>query len=258
MRTLYRVQISAVRSAIVLLAAFVLGAVAAEMPLGEDLLQSFVERSGGAEAYARAKSAEMSGTVEIAGRNISGKVYMVEAGPKSRTTMELPGIGKMELGSNGEIAWENSSLQGPRIIEGDEKGAMQRSSSFALVAGWRDQYTSVKTIGEEEVNGKPAWKVEMTPKQGHLETFYFDKGSALLVRMATVMSTPLGDIPTDMTLSDYSQVDGISTPFTTTQNAMGQSIVMHFDKVVYNAPLAKDAFDLPEPVKAVLAKQTAK
>jgi hypothetical protein len=171
--------------------------------------------------------------------------------------MELPGIGKMELGFDGDTAWENSSLQGPRIIEGDEKSAMERSSSFALVTSWREEYKSIRTVGEEDVNGKPAWKVEMTPNQGNAETFFFDKASALLVRMATVMSTPLGQIPTDMTLSDYRMVDGISTPFTTTQNAMGQSIIMHFDKIVYNAPLAKDAFDLPDAVKAVLAKRPA-
>lgn len=230
---------------------------AADLPSGEEVLQAFIEHSGGADIYARAKSAEMTGTVEIAGRNIAGKVYMVESGQKSRTSMELPGIGKMELGFDGETAWENSSLQGPRIIEGDEKSAMTRSSSFALVTSWREEYSSIKTVGEDEVNGKPAWKVEMTPKQGNTETFYFDKASALLVRMATVMSTPLGQIPTDMTLSDYRQVDGISTPFTTTQNAMGQSIIMHFDKIVYNAPLAKDAFDVPDAVKALLAKRPA-
>ena len=231
---------------------------AADPPSGEDLLHLFIERSGGTEAYARAKSAEMSGTVEIVGRNIQGKVSMVEAGPKSRTTMELPGIGKMELGFDGDTAWENSSLQGPRIIEGDEKSAMERSSSFALVTSWREEYKSMRTVGEGDVDGNPAWKVEMTPKQGNLETFFFDKKTGLLVRMATVMATPLGEIPTDMTLSDYRQVDGISTPFTTTQNAMGQSIVMHFDKIIYNSPLANDAFNLPEPVKALLAKHNSK
>jgi len=238
-----------------LLPGFVAGA---DLPPGEDVLRAFIEHSGGADAYARAKSAEMTGTVEIAGRNIAGKVFMVEEGMKSRTSMELPGIGKMELGFDGETAWENSSLQGPRIIEGDEKSAMARSSSFALVTSWREHYKTITTVGDETVEGKPAWKVEMTPKEGNPEIFYFDKATKLLLRMATVMSTPLGQIPTDMTLSDYAQVDGISTPFTTTQNAMGQSIIMHFNKIVYNAPLEKDSFALPDPVKALLAKGTPK
>ncbi|HWE51664.1 MAG TPA: hypothetical protein VG273_17860 [Bryobacteraceae bacterium] len=228
---------------------------AADLPSGEDLLAIFLERSGGAEAYARAKTVEMTGTVEIAGRNIGGKVSMIEQGKKSWTSMDLPGIGPIEIGYNGDTAWENSTLQGPRIIEGQEKSAMERSSSFVVATEWRDQYKSVKTTGEDTVDGKPAWKVEMTPKDGNPETFYFDKDSGLLLRIATVMSSPLGEIATDMTLSDYRLVDGIRTPFTMTQNAMGQNIVMKFDKVIYNGPLAPGRFDPPEAVKALLAKQ---
>jgi hypothetical protein len=231
---------------------------AADLPAGEDLLRTFIERSGGADAYARAKSVQMTGTVEIAGRNIGGKVSMTEEGKKSWTAMELPGIGTIEMGSDGETAWENSALQSPRIIEGDEKAAMDRSSSFSLANSWREQYKTIRTTGEETVDGKPAWKVEMTPKEGNVETIDFDKDSGLLVRMATVMSSPLGEIPTDMTLSDYRLVDGIRTPFLTIQNAMGQSIVMKFDKVVYNAPVAPGRFDLPDGVKALLAKRAPK
>jgi hypothetical protein len=72
------------------------------------------------------------------------------------------------------------------------------------------------------------------------------------------MSSPLGEIPTDMTFSDYRVVDGIRTPFITTQNAMGQSIVMKFDKVVYNAPVAAGRFGLPDAVKALLAKRPSR
>lgn len=233
-------------------------AFAADLPLGEDLLRNFIERSGGTDAYARAKSVEMTGTVEIAGRNIGGKVSMVEEGKKSWTSMELPGIGKIEIGFDGDTAWENSALQGPRIIEGQEKSAMERSSSFALATSWRNEYKSVRTTGEEAADGKPAWKVEMTPKDGNVENFDFDKESGMLVRIATVMSSPLGEIPTDMVLSDYRPVDGIRTPFVMTQNAMGQSIVMKFDKVVYNAPVEPGRFDPPDAVKALLAKRPAK
>jgi hypothetical protein len=231
---------------------------AADLPAGEDVLRMFIERSGGAEAYARAKSVEMTGTVEIAGRNIGGKVSITEAGKKSRTTMELPGVGTIEIGSDGSTAWENSALQGPRILEGDEKAAMERSSTFSLMTSWREEYKTIRTTGEETVNGKPAWKVEATPKAGNIETLDFDKDSGLLVRVATIMSSPLGEIPADMTLSDYRMADGIRTPFVTTQNALGQIIVMKFERVVYNAPVAPGLFDLPDAVKALLAKRVPK
>ena len=60
----------------------VLLASGADLPSGEDLLKLYMDRSGGAEAYAKAKNAEMTGTVEIAGINIGGTVQLVEDGTR--------------------------------------------------------------------------------------------------------------------------------------------------------------------------------
>ena len=73
-------------------------------------------------------------------------------------------------------------------------------------------------VTSSQLESGAAWKVEMTPKTGHVETMYFDKTSGLLVRMATIMTTPLGDIPADMIFSDYRLLNGIQTPFAMTQD----------------------------------------
>jgi hypothetical protein len=238
-----------------LLAALSPVATPADLPSAETLLQHYVERSGGADAWAKARNSRTTGTVEIAGRSITGTVEVVEEGVKSLTAIDLAGIGKIEQGFDGETAWERNAIQGARLIDGDEKNALKRSSAFALANSWKDEYSGARTLGEENLDGKPAWKVEMTPKEGKPETFYFDKESSLLVRMSAVVTTPLGDIAADVTLSDYRAVDGIQTPFTMTQGAMGQTIVMHFDKIVYNATLPKDQFALPAEVQALVAKR---
>src|ERR1019366_1542969 len=56
---------------------FVLVAVTAGLcvaadPTGESLLQRYIDRSGGAAAYAKAKNMAMSGTVEMPAQNITG------------------------------------------------------------------------------------------------------------------------------------------------------------------------------------------
>jgi hypothetical protein len=229
--------------------------IAADTPSGESLLQRAVDKSGGAVAYAKAKNVSMSGTVEMPAQNIGGTITVFEEGEKSYTAMDFAGIGKIEGGFDGETAWENSALQGPRILDGDEKLEAKRAAALSLLTAWRDVYTSARTIGSEDVDGKPAWKVEMTPKEGKPETFYFDRDSGLLVRTTAVHSTPLGDIATESTMSDFRPVDGILTPFTLTETAMSQKIVTHFSSVVYNAPLSKDRFDLPTAIKSLPPKK---
>jgi hypothetical protein len=95
----------------------------------------------------------------------------------------------------------------------------------------------------------------MTPKQGKLETYYFDKASALMLKTTTVLATPLGEISTEVEYSDYRPLEGLLFPYTLTQGAMGQSLVLHFDKVVCNATLPKDLFTLPQEVKALVARK---
>jgi hypothetical protein len=168
--------------------------------------------------------------------------------------MEFPGIGKIEEGFDGETAWENSALQGPRILEGEEKITAKRAATLALITTWRDVYKEARTTGSEDVDGKPAWKVEMTPKEGRPETFFFDKDSGLLVRTSAVLSSPLGEISTQATMSDFRVVQGILTPFAMTENAMSQSIVMKFSKIAYNVTIPPERFALPAAVKALLEK----
>ena len=225
--------------------------IAADLPSADSILQQSVERSGGAKAYANAKNAVMSGTVEMVGHNLSGPVIVYQAEKRSYTAIELPGIGKIEEGYDGQTAWEMNALQGARIKEGEEKAIMERAANISPISNWRQFYTSVKTLGTEDVDGKPAWKIEMTPRQGKPEVFYFDKGSLLLVRTTATVNTPLGDIPVDAAMSDYRVINGIQTPFRMTQKAMNQTLVMKFDKVTYNAEIPAGTFELPAAVKAL-------
>ena len=228
---------------------------AQDRPSGDSLLQKFIDRSGGAESYARAKNVSMKGSVELAGRNINGTVSVMQEGEKSYTIIDLPGIGPVEEGYDGDTAWGMSALQGPRILEGDEKIAVKRAASLASLSSWREVYKEARTAGTEDVDGKPAWKVDMIPKEGKPETFFFDRDSGLLVRITTVLGTPVGDIPSETTLTDYRVIDGIQTSFRMVQKAMSQTIVMRFDKIVYNADVPKGRFDLPASVKALLDKK---
>jgi hypothetical protein len=229
--------------------------IAADLPSGESLMQRYIDRSGGAEAYAKAKNMAMSGTVEMPAQNISGTVSIFEEGEKSYTAMEFAGIGKIEEGFDGETAWENSALQGPRILDGEEKIEAKRAATLARITSWRDVYKEAKTIGSEDLDGKPAWKVEMTAEEGKPETFFFDRDSGLLVRISGVHTTPLGDIAAESIMSDFRPVDGILTPFAETEKAMSQTIVLRFRDVSYNVSLPQDRFDLPASIKALASRK---
>ena len=227
---------------------------AANLPSGESILARSLAKSGGAQAFARVKSAIMTGTVEMVGHNLSGPVAVYQQGEKTYTSIELPGIGKVEEGFDGETAWEVNALTGARIKEGEEKSATVRASKLGLLNSWRDDYKEATTLGEEDVEGKPAWKVQMLPKEGKPEIFYFDKTTSLLVRMTQTIASALGEIPVDALLGDYRTVGGVLVPFSMTQKAMSQVMTMHFDRVEWNPAIPAGRFDLPEAVRILAAR----
>lgn len=228
---------------------------AADLPSGESLIQRCIQREGGEKALDRAQTAVMTGTVELVGHNLTGPLEVYQQGDKAYTVIELAGIGKIEEGFDGQVAWESNILQGPRIKEGEELEAARRASRVSVLSDWKQYYKSAVTVGAREIDGKPAWQVAMTPFEGSVEQYYFDRDSGLIVRMTQTLPTALGDIPVEMTLGDYRAVDGIQTPFFMTQTAMGQNMAMRLDKVTYGAQIPPGRFDLPPEVKALTEKK---
>ncbi len=224
-------------------------------PSGASLIDKYIAKTGGADAYAKVKNMAMTGTVQMAAQNISGNVTIFEEGEKTYTSMDFAGIGKIEEGYDGENAWQNSALQGPRLLDGDERLSAKRGAMLGVITNWHDVYKEANTVGAEDVDGKPAWKVEMVAKEGKPEFFFFDRDSGLLVRSTAVYTTAMGELRTESNLSDYRTVNGILTPFTMTEKAMGANIVMHFSSISYNAPIPKDRFEPPAAVKELLNKK---
>jgi len=230
---------------------------AADLPSGESLIRKALEGSGGEAAIAKVKTAAMSGSVEMGGGSLVGTVSVFQGSGKSYTVIELPGIGKIEEGFDGETAWEMNAIQGVRIKDGTEKALAARNANMSVLLGWRDLYTAATTLGEDTVDGRPAWQVELTPKTGKPETFYFDKESGLPVRMTMTVAMSMGEVTVDERISDYRLVSGIRTPFQVVQKAMNQALTMKFDKVEYNGTLPPDRFELPAQVKTVLERRKA-
>src|ERR1017187_6379704 len=95
---------------------------AADLPKGETLLDKYIEVTGGKAAYSKMHSQMMTGTMEFPAMGLKGKMTIYSAEPdKQYFEINLEGVGKMQEGSSGDIAWANSAMQGPRIKEGGEK-----------------------------------------------------------------------------------------------------------------------------------------
>ena len=226
------------------------------LPKAETILDRFVEVTGGKGAYEKRKSEIMTGHVEMTAQNVKGTLTRYSAPPdKSYTLMELDGVGKIEEGSAGGVAWENNPMTGPRVKSGEEKAQSLREGMFNGQLNWQKMYVKAETTGLETIDGEECYKVVLTPAEGKPETTFYQKKSGLVVRTTTVASSPMGEFPVEQDVSDYKTFDGVLLPTKMVQKVAGQQIVFTIDAVKVNEQIAPDKFNPPAEIKALMDKK---
>ena len=225
-----------------------------DLPTGDTVLSQYIEATGGKAAYEKLKNRVSTGTIELPAANIKGTIKLTQAAPnKALLFFDIGPAGETRRGTDGKTAWEISTLTGERDLDGDEKDSFIRETNFYKELLWKDIYSKVECAGVEDVDGKPAYKVVLTPKSGKPITEYYDKATHLIVKQTAISATPMGEITVDSYPSDFKKVDGVLIPFTNTQKVLTQEIVMKLTEIKHNVDLPADAFQRPgkaqEPAK---------
>jgi hypothetical protein len=70
-----------------------------------------------------------------------------------------------------------------------------------------------------------------------------------------ILKNEMGEIPTEMSVSDYRSVDGVLMPFQVSQKVLGQEFTITHQSIQNNVEIPKDRFALPADVKALVASQ---
>ncbi len=224
-------------------------------PKAETILDHFVDVTGGKAAYEKRHTKISHGVIEFVGRGIKGQVTEFEQAPDQvYEVAEFEGVGQQEEGSNGEVAWEKSALQGPRVKDGTEKAQAMEEATFNAPLLWRQLYTKVETAGSAQAGGEDCWKVTGTTKQGKKETMLYSKKTGLLVMESAVQSTQMGDIPVESTMNDYKDYGGVLEPSVVRQKFAGQEMLLTLDDVKVNAEIPPAKFDLPSDIQALVRK----
>ncbi len=233
------------------------GLLAADLPTAEAVFDKYIEATGGKAAYDKVNAISMSGTMELAGPGMKGGIVIVTARPdKMDMVLDLAGIGKFRSGAGGGTAWDDSPMQGPRILEGDELALRLRGAHLDAYVQWRENYGDVKVDGDETVEGKACWRlVAKPPKSTKTETMWFDKQTGLLVKTLNAVATPAGEMQAESFPSDYRDVSGLKVPFKIRQVVGPQEFSMILQDVKLNPDVPAGQFDPPAEVQALLTKK---
>ena len=226
-----------------------------ELPSAETILDRYIEVTGGKAAYEAHKTEIITGKLEFAAAGVKGAILQYSAEPdKYYSSLDIDGIGKVEMGVIGGVAWEKSALIGARIKQGEERAQALREARMNAPFHWHDLYSKAETTGVETVNGEECYKVVLTPEGGKPETMFFEKKSGLMRKTTLVAASPMGEISADVIAGEYKDFGGLLVPSKITQKAAGQEFTTTIESIKVNDAIPADRFELPPEVKALLTR----
>lgn len=228
-----------------------------DLPPAPAIIERFVGAIGGREAVLRHKTRRQVGTFSVPAQGVSGDLEILAAAPDLlRVRITLAGIGEIEQGFDGRVAWLVNPMTGPMLLEGKARAQMQMDADFYEALHAPDRFSALETLERTAFEGVPAYKVRCVRPSGEVDVEFFAVDSGLLLGSIVSRATPMGEVHTTTILSDYRAFGGLSMPTRIVQRAMGIEQVLAIARVEFDT-LDRAAF-APPPAIAALVKQGAR
>ncbi len=233
--------------------------VRAEAPAALDadtIIKKATEALGG-----KAKAPEsisVSGTLSVEGQNLTGKIAVLMKGENAVVRITLTGLGQIQQGVNGDIAYETSELMGARLLTGEEKRQVLAGLST------KDQLNSLEKLKDPRVTGPvkledgDAWQLTGKGESGEEETHWIDTKSFLPLQEKMTSVNQMGKMQATMKFRDYKEVAGGKVPMTVILETPLMAMRMKFTDVKANVPIDDKEFALPADVKKLVEKSATK
>ncbi len=219
---------------------------AAAVPQGVDansVISKYIETIGGEENISAVKD-----ITKVMGGEMMGNALTLTQKLKtpnlSYNKMDA-GIMVQELFVNGEEAFAKSTM-GNQKLEGKQLATAILQSRFIPELYYEELGFAPKLTGTENVNGEPAYVVEVHDNEGLVYTNYYGQESGLKLRTVVPLETPQGSFTQINNFSDYQTYEGVKIPAKLVQSFGPQSLDLSVKEIKINSGLSEDEFSIPE------------
>jgi hypothetical protein len=219
---------------------------AAQTPSAADVLAKAQAAVGGRAAFEAHQSMLMVGSFSIPAMGIEGVLEVSRMRPNlSRQKITLGGMGEVDQGTDGTLAWAIQPGQGAMLLSGEQAEAVKREADWFQGVQGVDAYKSVEVVGAEAFEGQQAWKVKFAPKEGAEYIRFFAQDTGLPIGGTT--TSPMGDIT--VVFGEYKEYGGLKLATKITQKTGMGDFQIAITDVKLDA-VDKSAFEPPAEIKA--------
>lgn len=212
-----------------------------QAPSVDDIINRYLEARGGKDKLKAIRSVFMEGSRVMMGNKVPVKVTLVPD-QLYRTDFEIGSTKGYTIVTPAE-GWGYIPMQSQRIesISDDQLATMQLQLDIAgPFVDHMAKGNKAELDGKDVINGREAYKINLTLANGNTVTYYIDKETDLLVQSKLVsVDNAFREIITNY--SDYRSFDGVMFPQTITNpGVMGGTT--SFDMITLNKRIDESLF----------------
>lgn len=201
----------------------------------EQILERHYEASGG-DDFQWIRTMKVTGTSVVMGMEAPYARFSKRPN-KMKLEIYVEGMTGVQA-FDGETAWSYMPFAGqssPEAMAPAQARALQDGADFdgALVDAASKGH-EVELLGVEEVDGRPAYVLEVTMSGGSIQTHYVDAETYYTVRLASADG--------EASFREYREIDGHPIPAVIEMKGPYGQQVVYIDDVEYDVPIEDSAF----------------
>lgn len=212
----------------------------------DEIIDKHVAALGGLDKLSAVKSVYTERSLSVQGMEIPSKSTIL-VGKAMRTESSVMGNSMIQV-VDGTTGWMvRPAMMGgtgdPEDMPADQiKQQLGQLDPFGPLVRYKDKGNKVELVGKEKVDGKDAYHLKVTTKEGQTVDEFLDANTYLISKVSMMMNGQAGDI----SFSNYKDVDGIKFP-NTMEMVSGQAgnITFTTEKVTVNGSVDESIFKKP-------------
>jgi len=219
--------------------------VAATTPTADQILDRYIQATGGRAAWQKVLSRVSKGTIEVPSMNLSGTIEIYEKAPDRFLSIIRVAGASFRHGFDGTTGWTDDPQNGAREQTGVELDETRREADFYYPLELKKLYVKLTVAGTEKIGDRTAYVLEAEVPEGDPDKLYFDAMTGLPLRTVSHRHSPDGVTDLREDFEDFRDVDGIKMAFVIHEVAGESVITVKLDEMHHNVSLDDEQFAKP-------------
>ena len=217
----------------------------------DEVVAKALAARGGVSRIKAVQSQRISGTISFGAGADGPFVVELKRPGKMRIEVTLQGQTLIRTFDGKSSGWilnpfgESKDVQ-PMSAE-DLRNIADESDFDGPLVDYLSKGSTLQLAGKQDIEGKPAYRLNLTNKQGQARSYYFDAASYLLLKWEGSRTVGDKSVPWESLFRDYREVNGLQMAFEIDSDAIGteQSQKIIVSKLEIDAPIEESRFEKP-------------